>query len=86
MRTRDLSPALIGKRVHIQGDNLDVTGVLTDLGVTTHLSADLTLPTPTDTPATLTSVIATLSDNQLRLTGDEACSVVGKAPTARSTA
>lgn len=77
MRTRDLSPALIGQRVHVQADGLDVTGILQDLGVTTeHVVCG----------PYLEGVHITLSDNQLRLTGDEACSVVGKAPTARSTA
>lgn len=67
MRAKDLSPALIGQRIRVQGDGLDVTGVLQDLGVT--VSYLLYRPC-------LEGVEITLSDHELRLTGNESCTVV----------
>lgn len=82
MRSRDLSPALIGKRIRVQSDNLDVTGVLRDLGVT--VEAVIAFDGFPSNGVHVVDVHATLDRHELRLTGDETCSVVGE-PVARKT-
>lgn len=76
MRSRDLSPALIGKRIRVQSDNLDVTGVLQDLGVT--VEEERTFDGFLSGRLHVVDVHATLDRHQLWLTGDEQCSVVGE--------
>lgn len=76
VRTKDLSPALIGKRIYVQGDGLDVIGVLRDLGVT--VEAVSTFDGFPSGSVQVVDVRATIGQHELHLTGDETCSVVGE--------
>lgn len=82
MRTKDLSPAMIGQRIHVQADGLDITGVLQDLGVT--VEAVSTFDGFPSGSVQVVDVRATIGQHELHLTGDETCSVVGE-PVARKT-
>lgn len=67
--TRHISPALIGQHLRIQDHNLDITGQLTDLAIQVKHQ----------TPGTqLACVIATIADHELRLTGNETCTLLGR--------
>lgn len=70
MIVSDLSPRMIGKRVRIHDDDLDITGYLTDLTVTTE-------PVIGEV-AVLSGVVVSIGDHELRLTGYEDCTITGR--------